>query len=281
MPPELDKLRNPAKERMQAGDVALGLIVRLARSGDIARIAKTSGHDFIFIDCQHAIFSLETVAHIAQAALGCGVAPLVRVRSCDDPQIPVLLDNGVTGIIVPDVNTADQARRAVGAAKYAPIGRRSVGGGSTVFDHATVPLAESIRVLNEITLVVCMIETAEGLANVDEIAAVEGVDVLHVGCSDLSVSLGKPGEYGDREIVAAMQRVIVAAARHGKIAGLGGDRDLARQVDYIRQGVRFVTTQADLTLLLAAATQKASEIREGLSGLAFVPVTEPRPSPPE
>lgn len=256
---------NPARERMRSGDVVLGLIVRLARTGDIARVAKTSGHDFIFIDGQHAIFSIETIGHIAQAALGCGVAPLVRVRSCDDPNIPVLLDNGVTGIIVPDVNTAAEAERAVRAAKYAPIGRRSVGGGSTVFDHAAIPLAESIRILNDLTLVVCMIETRRGLGNVDEIASVDGVDVLHVGCSDLSVALGKPGAYGDPEIVAALDRVIAAADRHGKFAGLGGDRDLDRQVDYIRKGVRFVTTQADLALLLEAASEKTAEIRERLS----------------
>jgi 2-keto-3-deoxy-L-rhamnonate aldolase RhmA len=256
---------NPAKERMKSGDVALGLIVRLARSGDIARIAKTSGHDFIFIDGQHAIFSRETIGHIAQAALDCGIAPLVRVRSCDDPDIPVLLDNGVSGIIVPDVNTAAEAERAVRAAKYAPIGRRSVGGGSTVFDHAAIPLAESIRILNDLTLVVCMIETRRGLENVDEIAAVDGVDVLHVGCSDLSVALGKPGAYGDPEITAALDRVIGAANRNGKFAGLGGDRDLERQVGYIRKGVRFVTTQADLALLLSAATEKATAIRERLA----------------
>lgn len=255
---------NPAKARMQAGDVALGLIVRLGRSGDVALIAKTSGHDFIFIDGQHAVFTRETIGHIAQAALGCGVAPLVRVRSCDDPDIPVLLDNGVTGIIVPDVNTAAEAERAVRAAKSAPIGRRSVGGGSTVFAHAAVPLADSIRMLNDLTLVVCMIETKRGLENVDEIAAVEGVDVLHVGCSDLSVALGKPGAYGDPEITAALDRVIDSANRHGKFAGLGGDRDLDRQVGYIRKGVRFVTTQADLALLLGAATEKAAAIRERL-----------------
>ena len=70
---------------MRAGGVSLGMIVRLARSGEIARIAKTTGHDFIFIDGQHALFSVETIGHIAQTALAIGVAPLVRVRSCDDP----------------------------------------------------------------------------------------------------------------------------------------------------------------------------------------------------
>src|ERR1700744_1341100 len=95
---------NPVRRRMEANELALGLIVRLARSGDIARLAQSSGHDFIFIDTQHAIFSLETIAHIAQAALGLGVAAFVRVRSCRDADIPVLLDAGITGIVVPDVN---------------------------------------------------------------------------------------------------------------------------------------------------------------------------------
>src|SRR5437762_7883238 len=106
-------LSNPLKEMMKAGKVALGMNVRLARSGDIARIAKSSGHDFIFIDGQHAIFTLETIAHIAHTALGCGITPLARVKSVDDQDVQVLLDNGVMGIVYPDVNTAAEARRAV------------------------------------------------------------------------------------------------------------------------------------------------------------------------
>ena len=85
--------------------------VRIVRSGDIARIAKTTGHDFIFIDMQHSLYSVETIGHIAQVALAIGVTPMVRVRSVDDPDTSVLLDNGVTGIVFPDVNNADEARR--------------------------------------------------------------------------------------------------------------------------------------------------------------------------
>ena len=109
------------------------MLVRLARSGDIARIAKTTGHDFLFVDAQHALFNVETIGHIAQTALGLGIAPLVRVRSCDDPDTQVLLDNGVTGIVFPDVNTAAQAKRAVDRAKFPPIGKRSVGGALSDF----------------------------------------------------------------------------------------------------------------------------------------------------
>jgi 2-keto-3-deoxy-L-rhamnonate aldolase RhmA len=265
MPPVANMdITNPVKARMASGDVSLGMIVRLARSGDVARIAKSTGHDFIFMDTQHSLFSLETIGHIAQAALGCGVAPLVRVRGCRDPDTSLLLDNGVTGIVFPDVSSAADAKRAVDACKFPPIGKRSVSGGYPIFDLQPVPIGESVRLLNESTLVVCMIETLEGLANVEAIAAVDGIDVLHVGCNDLLTAMGKPGAFGDPAIVAAIERVIAVAAASGKYAGLGGERDLDRQQAFIRRGVRFVTTQTDIGFLLAAAGQRTQQIRQGM-----------------
>jgi 2-keto-3-deoxy-L-rhamnonate aldolase RhmA len=199
------------------------------------------------------------------------VAPLVRVRSCDDPDTSLLLDAGVTGIVFPDVNTAAQARKAVEIARFAPLGRRSVSGGYSLFDFRTLPMAEVVRVLNGNTLVVCMIETLEGLANVEEIAAVGGVDVIHVGCNDLLADMGKPGAFGDPEIVAAIERVIAVASANGKFAGLGGDRNVARQVQFIRKGVKFMTTQTDIGFLIAEASRHTGELRQALSASAITP----------
>ncbi|NKB60335.1 MAG: aldolase [Alphaproteobacteria bacterium] len=257
---------NPVKARMAAGEVALGMNVRMARSGDIARIAKSSGHDFLFIDMQHALFDVETVGHIANTALGCGIAPLVRVRSCDDPNTALLLDNGVTGIVFPDVNTADDARRGVAHAKFPPVGKRSAGGGYPNFNYEPIPVGEATARINDLTLVACMIETREGLENVEAIAAVDGVDVVHIGSNDLLIDMGKPGQFGDPEHIAAVDRIIAACATSGKIPGLGGERDLARQVDFIRKGVKFVTTQTDLKFLQAAATSHTEALREALAG---------------
>src|SRR5437870_3070289 len=194
-------LTNPLKQMMKAGKVALGMNVRLARSGDIARIAKSSGHDFIFIDGQHAIFSLETIAHIAHTALGCGITPLARVKSVDDQDVQVLLDNGVMGIVYPDVNTAAEARRAVARAKFPPIGKRSAAGAYPMFDYRPVPASQTVSALNDATLVVCMIETPERVNNVEEIAKVDGVDVIHIGANDLLTAMGKPGAFGDPEVL--------------------------------------------------------------------------------
>jgi len=173
-----------------------------------------------------------------------------------------MLDNGVAGIVFPDVNTAAQARRAVAASKFAPIGTRSVVGGYPHFDFRALPLARATQALNEATLVVCMIETREGLRNVEDIAAVEGVDVIHVGCNDLLAAMDKPGAFGDPEVVAAIERTIAAAAQHGKFAGLGGERDLERQLAFIQKGVRFVTTQTDIGFLMAEAARRTEQIRK-------------------
>src|SRR6202008_4163960 len=127
-------LNNGVKRRTLAGGVALGMTVRLGRSPDIARIAKATGHDFLFIDGQHSIFNLETISNIAHTALAIGVAPFVRVRGVDDPDVSLLLDNGVTGIVYPDVETAVQARRAVAPCRFPPRGKRSVAGGYPHFD---------------------------------------------------------------------------------------------------------------------------------------------------
>jgi len=256
---------HPIKAKLRAGGVALGINTRLSRSGDIARIAKATGHDFLFIDAQHAIYDLETIGHIAQAAQALGIAPLVRVRSVNDPDITVMLDSCVTGIVFPDVNTPADARRAVETARFAPLGRRSVGGTPAQLDFRPMPTGKLMETLNEQTLLVAMIETVEGLENVEAIAAVPGIDILHVGSNDLLADMGKPGQFDCPEIVAAQARVTAAARANGLFAGCGGNRDVARQAAAIRAGAQFLTTQTDIAFLMAAASQWTDGVRKLLA----------------
>jgi 2-keto-3-deoxy-L-rhamnonate aldolase RhmA len=257
---------HPVKQRLRAGDVALGMSVRLGRSADIARIAKATGHDFLFIDTQHSVFNLETIQHIAHACLAIGVAPLVRVKGIGDPDVSLLLDNGVTGIVYPDINTADEARRAVEVCRFAPLGKRGVTGGYPHFDYRSVPLTQSLPELDEACLLALMIETPEGLANIEEICAVPGIDVIHMGTNDFATNIGKAGKFDDPEVVAAQTRVIDVARRHGKYAGCGGNRNVERQLNAVRNGAQFLTTQTDIGFLMASAQQWVKGVRDGLAG---------------
>ena len=247
------KLTNPVLEAMRAGKAAMGLSVRLARSPEIVRIAKATGHHFLFIDGQHAVFNIETIINLASTAIPLGVAPMVRVRSPDDADVPSLLDNGVTGIIFPDVNTVEEARHCVAITKFAPIGRRSVGAVFPQFNGQTVPLADAIREINASTVCCVMVETKKGLDNIEAIATVPGIDVIHIGTNDLMTDLGKPGKLDDPMVEQALDRAIAACKANGIYAGCGGIRVVERQAAMIKRGIRFLTTQSDTGFLLAAA----------------------------
>lgn len=257
-------LVNPVKARIAAGGAALGLGVRLVRSAEIARIARASGHDFLFLDVQHSLFTLETLGHIAQAAVALGVAPVARLRSVRDPDVQALLDNGITGIVYPDVNTAEDARAAVAAVRFGPLGRRSVTGGYPHFDFRAMPPAEALAAIDATTLLVCMIETREGVRNAEAIAAVPGIDVIHMGMNDLLTDMGKPGRYDDAELEEAVARVLAACRAHGKAFGAGGNRDPLAQAAVIRRGAQFLTTQTDVALLSACAASWTKGVREAL-----------------
>lgn len=257
-------LENPVKRKLAAGGCALGLAVHLIRSGEIARIAKANGYDFLFLEVQHGLFSLETLGHIAQAAQAIGIAPMVRVRGVHDPDVPALLDNGMSGIIYPDVNTEEDARRAVRTVRFAPIGRRSATGTYPHFDFRPMPPAEALPALDAATLLVCMIETQEGVENIEAIAAVPGIDVIYVGLNDLLLDMGKPGQYADPALAAAVARVRAACKANGRYFGMGGNRDPKAQAAAIRQGSQFMSTQTDIAMLSSGAATWMRGIREAL-----------------
>ena len=248
----MQHMTNVILDVMRAGKPALGLTVRLTRSGEIVRVARTSGHHFVRIDLQHALLDAETVGHIAQTAVGSGTSIVVRARGVDDPQVPALLDAGVEGIVFPDVQTAEEAERCVAATRFPPLGRRSYGGGYPRFDYRPVPAAEAMPALEP--LVVCMVESPEALDEIDAIAAVPGIDVIHLGLSDLLATMGRPGQIDHPAADEAIGRVVDVATAHGLFAGCGGSPTIDHQRAVIARGVRFLTTRNDINFLVDGAT---------------------------
>jgi 4-hydroxy-2-oxoheptanedioate aldolase len=196
------------------------------------------------------------------AALDSGITPIVRVIGHDHWQASRVLDCGAMGVVVPHVNTGAEARRVVDACKYPPLGHRSMSAGFPHFDFQALPPAQAARLHNDNILVVVMVETAEAVDNVDEIAATEGVDVVHIGTNDLLAEIGLPGQFDHPKVAEMFQQVISACQKHGKQAGMGGVRDLSLCKRYLQLGFRFMTTNSDLAFLLAGASQRTAQLRD-------------------
>jgi 2-keto-3-deoxy-L-rhamnonate aldolase RhmA len=183
------RVRNIAKERLEAGELALGVGLRQARTVDIAKIMKTAGFDFLFIDGEHNAMSVDMAGQISNAAQDAGITPIVRVPGFQHFHASRALDAGAQGIVVPHVDTAEIAARMVDQCLYPPKGHRSVTGSLPQIDFATWPMAEATEAINEATLVVVMLETPLAVENVEAIAAVPGLDVLLVGANECCMEL--------------------------------------------------------------------------------------------
>ena len=251
---------NPAKARLEAGELVLCLGVRLARTVDIARMAKTAGFDAIFIDMEHSSMPLETAVQISVAALDVGITAVVRIPGHLPNEASRIVDGGALGVVVPHVDTPEQAKMMVDACKFPPLGHRSTGGPSVHLNFRRVPGAGQI--LNDATLVTVMLETPEAIANADAIAAVEGVDMIMIGTNDLSTEMGCPGQHDHDKIRAAYKTVGEACRKHGTHFAMGGVRDNPDLVsDYIGCGVRFILAGSDSSLIIAGARREAEALR--------------------
>jgi 2-keto-3-deoxy-L-rhamnonate aldolase RhmA len=254
-------VRNHAKERLEAGELALGVGLRQARTVDIAKIMKTAGYDFLFIDMEHNSMSIDLAAQISIAAQDAGITPVVRVPAFEHFHATRALDAGAQGIVVPHVDTAEVAARMVSNCKYPPVGHRSVTGALPQLDFRPAPLGEATAAINAATLLILMLETPEAVDNVEAIAAVPGFDVLLVGTNDLCMEMGIPGQLDHPRVGEAFERIVAACRAHGKYAGLGGVYDPALMQRYLAMGFRLVLAGSDLTFMLAAAKERAAAVR--------------------
>jgi 2-keto-3-deoxy-L-rhamnonate aldolase RhmA len=252
---------NSAKQRLAANQAAIGFSIRQSRTVDVAQIAKTCGYDWLFIDMEHGALDLETAAQISLAALAVGIAPIVRVPGHEHHHATRVLDAGALGIVVPHVDTPEQARRVVDQCRFPPTGHRSIPGALPQLGFEAMPVAQAMAKVDAATLLVVMLETEQAIANADAIAAIEGIDVLLIGSNDLTADMGIPGQFGDAKLERAYDVVVNAARRHGKHAGLGGIYEEKTMAHFIRKGVHFVLGGSDLAFMMAGARTRASFLR--------------------
>ncbi|TGT65687.1 MULTISPECIES: HpcH/HpaI aldolase/citrate lyase family protein [unclassified Mesorhizobium] len=225
-------------------------------------VMASSGLDFLCIDWEHAQISRETIEAMVRAADVHRVPAMVRVPGHAPEAIQAALDSGAQGVLVPRVSTAEQAAMAVKASRYPPVGERGVGPGRAAGYGYRIP--EYLAAANERIVVAVQVETAEGLANIDAIAAVDGVDLIFVGPGDLSVSIDAIGPAGADRLSEAIGTIIRATVRHGRTGGIfcAGPQTVSR---WAAVGASFFVLASDTMFLGAGAAANCTAARGELA----------------
>ena len=248
----------PMRSRLAAGQVVLGLNARHSRTSEIGAILASCGYSWFFVDNEHSPIPTGTAYEMCLGAIRSGITPFARARWNDAAEISSWLNNGAMGIFVPHVNTPEEAAHAARAARYPPGGVMAAPGLVPQYGYDPVPLPEATNWFNENVTVVAMIESEQAVANAEAIAAVDGVDALFVGASDLTFDMGINSQYGHERMQRAVETVCQAARDNGKIAGMGGLRENEDWTRYVANGMRMLLTENDLALMTAKARERAA-----------------------
>jgi 2-keto-3-deoxy-L-rhamnonate aldolase RhmA len=253
-------------KRVKSGQAVFGTMVRVVTDPCIAAIAKRAGLDFIMLDMEHGAYSLESVASIAAVAQAEGLGIFVRVPELSRGWVSRVLDVGAEGLMVPMLETPEEARNLAKWSKYPPLGGRGLSsqGGNSRYGKPDVDTSTYMAQSNDNVLAIAQIETVTGVGNVEKIIATPGIDALVVGPNDLAVSLGKPGECSCPEEIAAIERIAAAAKAAGKVFGIHHTSELLSR--FASHGLRFFMNSLDISVLnssLAALNKETRALHKG------------------
>src|SRR5260221_4367630 len=258
----MSAVRNVASEKLEQGQLALGVGIRMTRSVEVPKARAVAGFDWLFPDMEQGVMSLEACAQISTAALDAGIAPIARVPNGEYAIATRALDNGALGIVMPHVDTAAEAKEVVNRLKYPPVGHRSMGGIGPHYGLRAVSSGEAAQALNAANLTVVMLETPTAIENAGEIAAVPGGDVLLIGTNDLCAEMGIPGDFGNERVAEAYPAMIAACKKHGKFPGMAGIYNEAIMSRYIEMGAHFILSGQDAQFVMAGAAQRTGFLRK-------------------
>lgn len=251
---------NPVRAKLRAGETVYGTMAFEFFTPGLTAILACAGAEFVILDTEHSGIGIETVKAQLAAARGSGIVPIVRAPASHYHLVAPLLDAGAMGIMVPMVESADQAARIAAWCRYRPEGVRGLAFGVAHDDYAAGDVTEKMAAANARTLVIALVETRGGIAEVDAIAAVEGIDVVWLGHYDLTNSLGITGQFDHPDFLAAVERLAGACRRHGKAAGILVT-DPATAGLWRKRGFRCLGYGTDIALLQRALAEGIKVLR--------------------
>ena len=254
---------NQVKHKLKTGETVLGTMMFEFATTGVARLAAVAGAEFAVYDMEHTGWNIETIRMLVATTPRSEMVPIVRIPACEYHFVARVLDAGAMGIMVPMVESEEQARLLVNSAKYPPIGRRGAAFTIAHDDYRNDPIPDVIRSANEEVLLIAQIETVKGLDNVEQIAAVSEIDVLWIGLFDLTSSMGIPGQLQHPDTLAAIQRVLSACRTHNKIPAVLVT-SIPEGLAQLQAGFKMVAYGGDLWIYQSALRKGLSALREGL-----------------
>lgn len=255
--------RNQVKRALAEGGTAIGTMVFEFNSPGIGRIAAQAGAEFVVFDMEHSGWGIDTIRTLLATTRAADTVPIVRVPATQYHLLSGPLDSGAMGLMVPMVESEEQARLIVHSAKYPPIGGRGSAFTLAHDDYEGGDIIAKMASANEEMLLIVQIETAAGVENADAIAAVDGIDVVWIGHFDLSASLGIPGQFEHPTYLRAVEQVLDACQRHGKAPGIMA-ADAGAALPLLEQGFRAIACGGDLWIYGQALGKDIGAIRQAL-----------------
>ena len=252
---------NAVKAKLAQGGSSLGTMVFEFNTSGMGRIMAAAGAEFVIYDTEHTGWGIETVRMLMATSRSADLVPLVRVPAAQYHLLANPLDAGAMGLMIPMVESEEQAKLIARSVKYPPEGRRGAAFGVAHDDYGLEPgtAIEKMQRANREVLIIAQIETVPGVENVEQIAAVPGIDILWIGHNDLTNSMGIPGQFTHPDYLAAVERVLAACRANNKPAGIM-TANVADSRAFLAQGFRIIAYNGDLWIYGQA-------LREGLAAI--------------
>ena len=253
---------NSLKEKIQSGELTIGSWITLGNTG-IAEILANAGYDWLVVDLEHTTISLEQAGELIRIIELSGVPSLVRLTSNDENQIKRVMDAGATGVVVPMVKNVEDAKSAVAAIHYPPLGNRGVGlARAQKYGEAFQEYLKWQSDANDGPVVVVQIEHIDAVNNLKNILSVEGVDAFIIGPYDLSCSMGIPGEFNNPKFKQVIESIISISNEMNAVSGLHVvEPDLLKLDEAIKIGHKFIAYSVDIRMLAVMAKSGVDRIK--------------------
>jgi 4-hydroxy-2-oxoheptanedioate aldolase len=251
--------KNKLKAKLKKGEPAIGVFVRM--NAISVEILGRTGWDFVIIDAEHGVHTMEDVSNMIRAAKAVGISSIVRVPGTAPINIMRSLDAGADGVQVPQLTSLEQVKTAAEASLYYPLGQRGACAYSAATGYSTIPFSEHIVTSNEETMLVLHVENTWSAENIDAILEVEGIDVIFCGPWDLSQSLGIPGKTDDPAVAGLIDKVLAACERAKISTGIFVQKPEDAET-WLKKGVKYIACSVDVGMYADAASDNANRMRE-------------------